>query len=230
MFERMTLNGVPGWLDEQSGRWMPLVAGGDPEGDPSSGEGGSGEGGSGEGGSAGSGGSGESGSGGESGEDEEATISKAELEQLRKDQKELRAAKAAAAQADKRRRREAQEEQKKRGDWEKVVETAERERDDAIRERDEAQAELAEYKQRQVIDATAERRHWKSPRDAYLFLTAEERSGEERVVERALKQIETERPYLVNPAPPSGLPIRDGKKRTGSDNMNDRIRRAAGRI
>jgi hypothetical protein len=207
---RAQRRGIPVWLDTLTGRWFPVMAGADDGGDPPAGDPPGGdppEGG---------------------GDDGKITLTKDEHDALIAKAAEADRVKRDAAEADKRRKREAQQKERDAGNHEAVIRAIETERDDANQRAERAEAQLAEFEQRQIVDRVATRRRWKVPQDAFLFLSPDAKAGDERQVERALQAIENERPYLADPAPPSGLPIGDPRRRGASD-MNQRIRRAAGR-
>jgi hypothetical protein len=110
------------------------------------------------------------------------------------------------AEQEKAERKRQREEAEKAGDHEKVVQQVEQERDDAIRERDEAREELATFKREGTVREVAERLKFHDTRDAIFRTPKEVAEKGEAAIERHLRAEAEKSPHLTG----------EGAKRSGA--------------
>lgn len=156
---------------------------------------------------------------GDGGGDEMVQMTKAEADALRRETAEARrAAKRAKADADK----ATAEKTKADGNFEQAAKDAEKRAQDA-----EDRATRLERQTR--VTAAASRLKFRDPSDAMRFLD-EDDLDDDHSVERALKALARDKKYLVNSGGRSGGDINGDDGSGGGDDMDARIRRAAGRL
>lgn len=134
-------------------------------------------------------------------DDDFVRLPKKEADALRKEVAERRR-KEAKAEAD----AKAAEEKRKaeEGKWEEIANDAKRERDEAKENEQKAQQELVDFKAQVTVGKVAQRLNFHDPTDAHKFLSKEEREGDEKSVESALKRVAREKKYLVAERRPGG--------------------------
>jgi hypothetical protein len=135
-------------------------------------------------------------------DDDKETLSRAEVERLKRIEKEHRETKEKAEREKKdAERKKAQEE----GRWQELVSEAEKKADEAARERDEAKNELVTYKFERRVQDVASNLGFQDASDAYKFLPGDfEKDSDEKAIERALKKVLENKPYLRNEKKASG--------------------------
>ncbi len=127
-------------------------------------------------------------------DDEDTSLPASEVARLRRIEREHKEAQRKAADEKKRAdRKKAQEE----GRWQDLINDAEKAKADAEKERDEAKAELVNYKFQVKVTGAASGLGFADPSDAHKFLADDfDRESDETEIQRALKKVLDKKPYL----------------------------------
>lgn len=115
------------------------------------------------------------------------------------------------SEADKAKRERERKEAEKAGEHDKVVEAAEEERDEEKSKREQLEAELENTRKGSTVTTVASRLNFVDPADALLHLPSDT-PNDEAAIERALKKLAKEKPYLAG-----GQGSRTGAAGGGSD-------------
>lgn len=136
-------------------------------------------------------------------EDEYVRLPKGEAERLRRENSE---AKKRERKREREEKEKAEKDKAEKGKWEEIASDRAKERDEAIKERDEAKQELIGYKRQQRVSSKASKLLFIDPADAHLYLKDEEMDDDDRT-ERALKRVLREKPHLKSTKRSSGVPL-----------------------
>ncbi len=139
-------------------------------------------------------------------EDEYVRLPKSEAERLRRENNE---AKRKDRDREKKRKDEEEKAKAEKGKWEELASDREKERDEAVRERDDARNDLKSFQRRLRITEIAKRLNYVDAEDAHLYLKESEMDDDD-LTERALKRVLREKKHLKADARSSGSPMGGG--------------------
>jgi hypothetical protein len=113
-----------------------------------------------------------------------------------KQRKEYHRLKREAADRAKKDKQDKRKRAEETGKWKEHATDAEKERDDAVEAKEQAEAELSTFKRNLTVSRIAGKLKFNDPDDAHKFLPESAADGNDAQVEKALRKVLKEKPYL----------------------------------